>query len=56
VLLGAEWNAEIERGRQIEAGHPADREPLVESRRGAQERALVASGLKERMPAATQKA
>ncbi len=22
VLLGAEWNAEIERARQIEAGHP----------------------------------
>jgi membrane protein len=32
VLLGAEWNAEIERGRQIEAGHPADREPFVEPR------------------------
>ena len=33
VLLGAEWNAEIERGRQIEGGHPADREPFVEPRR-----------------------
>jgi membrane protein len=33
VLLGAEWNAEIERGRQIEAGHPADEEPFVEPRR-----------------------
>ncbi len=33
VLLGAEWNAELERGRQIEAGHPADREPFVEPRR-----------------------
>jgi len=33
VLLGAEWNAEIERGRQIEAGHPADREPFVEPRK-----------------------
>ncbi len=33
VLLGAEWNAEIERGRQIETGHPADREPFVEPRR-----------------------
>ncbi len=32
VLLGAEWNAELERGRQIEAGHPADREPFVEPR------------------------
>src|SRR5213076_1467475 len=26
ILLGAEFNAELERGRQIEAGHPADRE------------------------------
>ena len=33
VLLGAELNAELERGRQIEAGHPADREPFVEPRR-----------------------
>lgn len=33
VLLGAEWNAEIERARRIEAGHPADREPFVEPRR-----------------------
>jgi membrane protein len=33
VLLGAEWNAEIERARQIEAGHPADREPFVEPRK-----------------------
>jgi membrane protein len=33
VLLGAEWNAEIERGRQIEAGHPADHEPFVEPRK-----------------------
>ena len=33
VLLGAEWNAEIERGRQIEAGHPADVEPFVDPRR-----------------------
>src|SRR5438477_12503374 len=32
VLLGAEWNAELERGRQMEAGHPADREPAVEPR------------------------
>ena len=27
VLLGAEWNAELERARQIEAGHPAREEP-----------------------------
>jgi membrane protein len=32
VLLGAEVNAELERGRQIEAGHPADKEPFVEPR------------------------
>jgi membrane protein len=33
LLLGAEFNAELERGRQIEAGHPADREPFVEPRK-----------------------
>jgi membrane protein len=32
VLLGAEFNAELERGRQIAAGHPADKEPFVEPR------------------------
>lgn len=32
VLLGAEFNAELERGRYIEAGHPADEEPFVELR------------------------
>jgi len=32
ILLGAELNAEAERGRQIEAGHPADREPFLEPR------------------------
>lgn len=32
ILLGAELNAEIERGRQIEAGHPADREPFLPPR------------------------
>ena len=32
VLLGAEFNAEYERGRQIEAGQPADREPFLEPR------------------------
>jgi membrane protein len=32
ILLGAELNAEIERGRQIEAGAPADREPFLEPR------------------------
>ncbi len=32
VLLGAEFNAELERGRRIEAGHPAEKEPFVEPR------------------------
>ncbi len=32
VLLGAELNAELERGRRIEGGHPADVEPFVEPR------------------------
>jgi membrane protein len=32
ILLGAEFNAELERGRAIEAGHPAGKEPFVEPR------------------------
>jgi membrane protein len=32
VLLGIELNAELERGRWIEAGHAADEEPFVEPR------------------------
>ncbi len=32
VLLGAELNAELERGRQIEAGLPPDEEPFLEHR------------------------
>jgi membrane protein len=32
VLLGAEFNAEIERGRQIEAGQPAEKEPFLPPR------------------------
>jgi membrane protein len=32
VLLGAEFNAELERGRAIEAGHPENEEPYVEPR------------------------
>jgi membrane protein len=32
VLLGAEFNAELERGRLVQSGHPADREPFVEPR------------------------
>jgi membrane protein len=33
ILLGAEFNAELERGRLMEAGHPAEEEPFVEPRR-----------------------
>jgi len=32
LLLGAELNAELERGRAMAAGHPADEEPYVELR------------------------
>jgi membrane protein len=32
VLFGAELNAELERGRQIEAGMPEEREPFLEPR------------------------
>ncbi len=32
VLLGAELNAELERGRQIERGHPPDEEPFLPQR------------------------
>ena len=32
ILLGAEFNAELERGRAMAAGHPADREPFSELR------------------------
>jgi membrane protein len=32
ILLGAEFNAELERGRQIQAGHPAEKEPFLEPR------------------------
>jgi membrane protein len=32
ILLGAEFNAEIERGRQIEAGHPPEEEPFLAPR------------------------
>jgi membrane protein len=32
ILLGAEFNAEMERGRQIQAGHPEDEEPFLEPR------------------------
>jgi membrane protein len=32
ILLGAELNAELERGRAIAAGHPAEEEPYMEPR------------------------
>lgn len=32
LLVGLEFNAEIERGRAIQAGHPADKEPYVQPR------------------------
>ena len=32
ILLGAEFNAEIERGRQIESGLPAEKEPFLAPR------------------------
>ncbi|WP_084265980.1 YihY/virulence factor BrkB family protein [Actinomadura macra] len=32
ILLGAEMNAELERGRALAAGHPSGREPFVEFR------------------------
>jgi YihY family inner membrane protein len=32
ILLGAELNAELERGRQIAAGHPREQEPYMELR------------------------
>jgi membrane protein len=32
VLLGAELNAELERGRELEAGQPAEEEILVPAR------------------------
>jgi len=38
ILLGAELNAEIERGRQIEAGHPVDREPYLPLRNEPKQR------------------
>lgn len=32
ILLGIEFNAELERGRAIQGGHPVDKEPYVEPR------------------------
>lgn len=32
ILLGAEFDAELERSRAIQAGHPAEKEPYVELR------------------------
>jgi membrane protein len=45
VLLGAEFNAELERGRRIEAGHPAEKEPFVEPR---DTRKMKSDGVEER--------
>jgi membrane protein len=38
LLLGVEFNAELERGRQIEAGHPPEHEPFVEPRKAKKSR------------------
>ena len=38
ILLGAEFNAEMERGRQIEAGHPPEKEPFLPVRDEPKER------------------
>ena len=35
ILLGAEFNAELERSRQIAAGHPEDEEPFLTPRTAA---------------------
>jgi membrane protein len=40
ILLGAELNAEIERGRQIEGGHPAEREPYLPLRAAPKRKSL----------------
>ena len=32
LLLGLEFNAEIERGRAIQGGHPAGKEPYIQPR------------------------
>jgi len=32
ILLGAEFNAELERGRAVAGGHPAGQEPVAELR------------------------
>jgi membrane protein len=41
ILLGAEFNAELERGRQIVGGHPADQEPYLPLRDEPKERKAV---------------
>ena len=32
ILLGAEFNAELERGRAVAGGHPLEQEPFAELR------------------------
>ena len=48
ILLGAEFNAELERSRAIAGGHPADEEPFSELR---DDRKLRKKGQKENRPA-----
>jgi len=53
ILLGAELDAELERGRAIAAGHPADAEPFLQLRDDRKLRKGGAKGLGGRPPAAT---
>jgi membrane protein len=41
ILLGAEFNAELERGRQIVGGHPADEEPYLPLRNEPKKRKAI---------------
>jgi hypothetical protein len=52
VLLGAEFNAELERGRRIEGGHPEaghtealELEPARRTREDTEQRKLVGDGM-----------
>ena len=44
VLLGAEFNAELERGRRIEGGHPGGRRAVRRAPRHAEARLISATG------------
>ena len=48
ILLGAELDAELERERQIVAGHPADREPFLKPRDQPDSEAMPDPGLEQR--------